>query len=108
MWVPDLFMQRVKENGQWSLMCPHECPGLEDTWGEEFKTLYEKYESEGRARKTMQAQKLWFAILQSQTETGTPYMLYKDACNRKSNQKVSESTQLLVGLADLHKLLIFF
>ncbi|XP_064405543.1 ribonucleoside-diphosphate reductase large subunit-like [Halichondria panicea] len=87
MWVPDLFMERVKQDTTWSLMCPHECPGLADTWGDEFKALYEKYEKEGRARKTVNAHQLWFAILQSQTETGTPYMLYKDACNRKSNQK---------------------
>ena len=89
MWVPDLFMERVKQDTTWSLMCPHECPGLADTWGDEFKALYEKYEKEGRARKTVNAHQLWFAILQSQTETGTPYMLYKDACNRKSNQKVN-------------------
>ena len=89
MWVPDLFMERVKQDTTWSLMCPHECPGLADTWGDEFKELYERYEKEGRARKTVNAHQLWFAILQSQTETGTPYMLYKDACNRKSNQKVN-------------------
>ncbi len=89
MWVPDLFMERVKQDTTWSLMCPHECPGLADIWGDEFKALYEKYEKEGRARKTVNAHQLWFAILQSQTETGTPYMLYKDACNRKSNQKVN-------------------
>lgn len=93
MWVPDLFMERVKSNGSWSLMCPHECPGLADTWGEDFKELYERYEKEGRARATVNAQQLWFAILQSQTETGTPYMLYKDACNRKSNQKVGIQVQ---------------
>eukprot|EP00730_Choanoeca_flexa_P011718 TRINITY_DN2771_c0_g1_i1.p1 TRINITY_DN2771_c0_g1~~TRINITY_DN2771_c0_g1_i1.p1 ORF type:complete len:807 (+),score=259.20 TRINITY_DN2771_c0_g1_i1:68-2422(+) len=87
LWVPDLFMKRVEANGKWTLMCPHECPGLADVWGEEFEALYEKYEREGRGRKTVDAQKLWFAILESQTETGTPYMLYKDACNRKSNQQ---------------------
>lgn len=87
MWVPDLFMRRVQEDTEWSLMCPHECPGLHDSWGEEFEQLYERYEKEGRARATVKAQKLWFAILESQTETGTPYMLYKDACNRKSNQQ---------------------
>jgi ribonucleoside-diphosphate reductase alpha chain len=87
MWVPDLFMERVKENGTWSLFCPNECPGLPDTYGEEFAALYTRYETEGRARKTVQAQDLWFAILESQIETGTPYILYKDACNSKSNQK---------------------
>lgn len=87
LWVPDLFMRRVEEKGMWSLMCPHECPGLADCYGEEFEELYQKYESEGRYRKQIPAQKLWFAILESQTETGTPYMLYKDSCNRKSNQK---------------------
>jgi ribonucleoside-diphosphate reductase alpha chain len=85
LWIPDLFMKRVQENGKWSLFCPHECPGLSDCWGDEFELLYEKYEKEGRARKTVQAQHLWFHILESQTETGNPYMLYKDACNRKSN-----------------------
>ncbi len=87
MWTPDLFMQRVEENGEWSLFCPHEAPGLHECHGEEFEKLYTKYEKEGRARKTIKAQELWFAILESQTETGTPYMLYKDACNKKSNQK---------------------
>lgn len=87
LWVPDLFMKRVEENGDWSLFCPNEAPGLADTYGEEFETLYFKYEREGKMRKTIKAQELWFAILESQTETGTPYMLYKDACNKKSNQK---------------------
>jgi ribonucleoside-diphosphate reductase subunit M1 len=87
LWVPDLFMRRVEADQDWSLMCPHECPGLHDTWGEEFEALYEKYEKEKRYRKQIKAQKLWFAILESQIETGTPYMLYKDACNRKSNQQ---------------------
>ena len=87
MWIPDLFMERVKENGNWSLFCPNEAPGLHDCYGGEFEALYHKYESEGRARKTIKAQDLWFAILESQIETGTPYILYKDACNRKSNQK---------------------
>uniref|UniRef100_A0A060T162 Ribonucleoside-diphosphate reductase n=1 Tax=Blastobotrys adeninivorans TaxID=409370 RepID=A0A060T162_BLAAD len=87
LWIPDLFMERVKNNGDWTLMCPNECPGLDDVYGEEFKALYEKYESEGRGRKTIKAQKLWYAILEAQTETGNPFMLYKDACNRKSNQK---------------------
>lgn len=87
MWTPDLFMKRVEENGDWSLFCPKEAPGLHECHGEEFEKLYTKYEQEGRARKTIKAQDLWFAILESQTETGTPYMLYKDACNNKSNQK---------------------
>jgi ribonucleotide reductase alpha subunit len=88
LWVPDLFMERVKEkNGKWSLMCPHECPGLSDTYGDSFKQLYEKYESEGKARKTISARELWFAILDAQMETGTPYLVYKDSANMKSNQK---------------------
>merc|ERR1712112_557897 len=87
MWIPDLFMKRVKADENWSLMCPDECPGLHEVWGEEFEALYEKYEKEGRARKTVKAQKLWYHIIESQIETGTPYMLYKDACNRKSNQQ---------------------
>jgi ribonucleoside-diphosphate reductase alpha subunit len=88
LWISDLFMERVKEKaGKWSLFCPHECPGLSDCYGEEFRTLYEKYESEGKARKTMLARDLWFQILDAQMETGTPYLLYKDAVNLKSNQK---------------------
>ncbi len=87
LWIPDLFMKRVEENGTWSLFCPNEAKGLSDVWGEEFEALYEKYEKEGKARKTVKAQELWIAILESQIETGTPYMLYKDAANRKSNQK---------------------
>ncbi len=87
LWTPDLFMKRVEENGEWSLFCPNECPGLADCWGKDFERLYEKYEREGRARKTVKAQDLWFAILESQIETGTPYMLYKDHANRKSNQQ---------------------
>jgi len=87
LWVPDLFMKRVKENGMWSLFCPNEAPGLADVWGEKFEELYEKYEVEGRARKKIRAQELWFAIIESQIETGTPYLLYKDACNAKSNQQ---------------------
>jgi ribonucleoside-diphosphate reductase alpha chain len=86
-WIPDLFMKRVEENGNWSLFCPNEAKGLADCWGEEFEALYERYEKEGKARKTIKAQELWFAILESQIETGTPYILYKDAANRKSNQK---------------------
>merc|ERR1711899_33471 len=87
LWIPDLFMKRVKEFGMWSLMCPHECPGLADCWGEEFEKLYERYEAEGRYKKQVKAQDVWSAIVESQIETGTPYMLYKDACNRKSNQQ---------------------
>ena len=87
LWIPDLFMKRVESNGDWSLFCPAEAPGLEDVWGDKFEELYESYEQKGLARKVVKAQKLWYAILESQTETGTPYMLYKDACNRKSNQQ---------------------
>ncbi|MEN9699234.1 MAG: hypothetical protein RLZZ301_432 [Bacteroidota bacterium] len=87
LWIPDLFMQRVKENGDWTLMCPHECPGLSDSHSAEFEALYTKYEKEGRGRKTIKAQDLWFKVLESQIETGTPYMLYKDAANSKSNQQ---------------------
>lgn len=87
LWIPDLFMKRVEKNGNWTLMCPNECPGLYDCWGEKFETLYEKYEKMGKGRKTIKAQKLWFQILESQIETGTPYMLFKDACNSKSNQQ---------------------
>lgn len=87
LWIPDLFMKRVKEDSTWTLMCPNECPGLSDTYGDEFEALYTKYESEGKGRQTVKAQDLWFKILESQIETGTPYMLYKDAANKKSNQK---------------------
>lgn len=87
LWIPDLFMKRVESNETWSLFCPNECPGLADAYGDDFEKLYEKYEREGRARKTVKAQDLWFKVLESQTETGTPYMLYKDAANKKSNQK---------------------
>jgi ribonucleoside-diphosphate reductase alpha chain len=87
LWAPDLFMKRVEANGEWSLFCPHEAPGLSDCWGSEFEALYTKYETEGKARKTIKAQELWFAILQAQIETGTPYLLYKDAANGKSNQQ---------------------
>ena len=87
LWTNDLFMKRVEANGDWTLMCPNECPGLADCWGEEFETLYQKYEAEGKGKKTIKAQQLWFAILESQVETGNPYMLFKDACNRKSNQQ---------------------
>ena len=87
LWIPDLFMKRVEDNGEWTLMCPNECPGLSDVHGEEFEKLYTKYEKEGKGRKTIKAQDLWFKVLESQIETGTPYMLYKDAANEKSNQK---------------------
>jgi len=87
LWIPDIFMKRVEQNGNWSLFCPNEAKGLADSWGEEFEKLYEKYEQEGKARKTLKAQEVWFAILEAQIETGTPYMLYKDAANGKSNQK---------------------
>lgn len=87
MWVPDLFMKRIENNEMWSLFCPNEAPGLADCYGDEFERLYEKYEKEGKARKQIKAQDLWFEILEAQIETGTPYMLYKDAANKKSNQK---------------------
>jgi ribonucleoside-diphosphate reductase alpha chain len=87
LWVSDLFMERVEANEDWSLFCPHEAPGLADCWGKEFEKLYKKYEKEGRARKVVKAQELWFAILDAQVETGTPYLLYKDAANGKSNQQ---------------------
>ena len=87
MWVPDLFMKRVEKNEDCSLMCPAEAPGLADCYGEEFEELYERYEREGRAKRSVKAQKLWYAILEAQIETGNPFMLYKDAANRKSNQK---------------------
>lgn len=87
LWTPDLFMKRVEENGDWTLMCPNECPGLADSWGPEFEALYTKYEAAGKGRKTIKAQDLWFKVLESQMETGTPYMLFKDAANGKSNQQ---------------------
>ncbi len=87
LWIPDLFMKRVESNGDWTLMCPHECPGLSDTHSAEFEALYESYEAAGKGRKTVKAQDLWFKILESQIETGTPYMLYKDSANAKSNQQ---------------------
>jgi ribonucleoside-diphosphate reductase alpha subunit len=87
LWIPDLFMKRVNENGMWSLFCPNECPGLSEAYGDEFEKLYNKYENEGKFRKQVKAQDLWFEVLESQIETGTPYMLYKDAANKKSNQK---------------------
>ena len=86
-WVPDLFMERIKEDGNWTLMCPDECPGLADVYGDQFKELYTKYESEGKGRRTVKARDIWYQVLDAQMETGTPYILYKDACNEKSNQK---------------------
>ena len=87
LWIPDLFMERVKTNGDWTLMCPDQCPGLSDVYGAKFAELYTKYETDGKGRKTVKARDLWFKILDSQMETGTPYLLYKDAVNEKSNQK---------------------
>ena len=100
LWVPDLFMKRIEEDGNWSLFCPNEAPGLADVVGAEFEALYTKYESEGRARKVLKAQKLWFEILDAQIESGTPYLLYKDAANLKSNQKnlgIIKSSNLCVA-----------
>ena len=87
LWIPDLFMERVKENGDWTLMCPDECPGLSEVYGDEFNQLYAQYETNGKGRKTMKARDLWFQVLDAQMETGTPYLLYKDSVNNKSNQK---------------------
>ncbi len=87
LWIPDLFMKRMEQNKDWSLFCPNECPGLSDCWGDKFEELYAKYESEGKARKTLPAQKIWQMILDAQIQTGTPYLLYKDACNGKSNHQ---------------------
>ena len=87
LWIPDLFMKRVEDNGDWPLFCPNECPGLADTHGEEFEKLFKSYEEKGMAKKTMKAQDIWFKVLESQVETGMPFMLYKDAANGKSNQK---------------------
>jgi len=112
LWIPDLFMRRVQSNGDWTLMCPHECPGLQDTWGNKFDDLYEQYEREGRGRKTIKAQKLWSAIVESQIETGTPYMLYKDSCNGKSNQqnlgtiKCSNLCTEIVEYSDEHEVAV--
>ena len=87
LWISDLFMERVKTSGKWSLFCPHECPGLSDCYGDKFVELYQQYETEGKARKVVNARDLWFKILDAQMETGTPYILYKDAANKKSNQQ---------------------
>jgi len=104
MWIPDLFMKRVQDDGEWSLMCPDECPGLSDVYGEEFEKLYEKYEAEGKYKKKMKAQQIWLAILKSQIETGTPYLLYKDAVNKKTNQKhsgVVKSSNLCTEITEI-------
>ena len=87
LWIPDEFMRRVKNDEMWTLMCPDQCKGLSDTYGEDFDILYKHYEKEGKGLRQVKARKVWFKILDSQMETGTPYMLYKDACNKKSNQK---------------------
>ena len=87
LWISDLFMERVKANAQWTLFSPDEASQLENLWGDEYKQMYEKYEREGKGRKTIPAQQIWFKICVSQIETGTPYILYKDAANRKSNQQ---------------------
>src|SRR5690606_23002310 len=87
LWIPDLFMKRVEANEEWSLFCLHEAPGLHDCFGERFEELYLRYESEARARRVIKAEDLWFAIIEAQIETGTPYLLYKDAANGKSNQQ---------------------
>jgi ribonucleotide reductase alpha subunit len=87
LWVPDLFMERIKTDGQWTLMCPDECPGLAEVYGQDFVDLYTKYEQDGKGRKSVRARDLWFQVLDAQMETGTPYLLYKDACNKKSNQQ---------------------
>ena len=87
LWTPDLFMERVEQNADWSFFCPNECPGLQDAYGEEFKKLYESYEAQGLARETIPARTVWDKVVEAQIETGTPYMLYKDSANMKSNQK---------------------
>ncbi len=106
MWIPDLFMKRVEDGGDWSLFCPDKCPGLADCYGDEFEKLYTQYESEGRANFTIPAMQVWKAIIKSQTETGTPYMLYKDSCNRKSNQKnigIIKSSNLCTEILEVSK-----
>lgn len=106
MWIPDLFMKRVEEGGNWSLFCPDKCPGLSDCYGDEFEKLYTQYEAGGRANTTVPAMQVWKAIIKSQTETGTPYMLYKDSCNHKSNQKnigVIKSSNLCTEILEVSK-----
>lgn len=95
LWIPDMFMRRVQENGDWPLFCPAEAPNLHEVYGDEFDELFLRYEKEGRAKKTMPAQKLWYAILEAQTETGGPFMLYKDAANRKSHSLLDTSSLML-------------
>ena len=106
LWIPDLFMKRVKNNENWTLMCPDECPGLSDKYGDDFEELYNHYEKNNMGKKTISAQELWFSILDAQIETGTPYMLYKDACNRKSNQKnigIIKSSNLCTEIIEVSK-----
>jgi hypothetical protein len=100
LWIPDLFMTRVKNDQTWTLMCPDECPGLADVYGEEFEALYAKYEASGKGRVTIKARDLWFKVLDAQMETGTPYLCYKDSANKKSNQKnvgIIKSSNLCVA-----------
>lgn len=99
LWIPDMFMRRVEENGEWPLFCPAEAPGLHEVYGEEFDALFLKYEKEGRAKKVVQAQKLWYAILEAQTETGNPFMLYKDAANRRCRHRVQQTYLLLMHIS---------
>ena len=87
LWIPDLFMKKVHDDDEWCLFCPNECKGLSDCYGDEFEKLYQEYENGGRYRRRVNARELWYSILNSQIETGTPYLLYKDSCNGKSNQK---------------------
>ena len=115
LWIPDLFMKRVKENKNWTLMCPDKCPGLADVYGDKFEELYTRYENEDKGNKTMNARELWFKILDSQIETGTPYILFKDAANKKSNQKnlwksefIKERNELtLMVLINVRELLMY-
>ena len=95
MWIPDLFMKRVEADAEWTLMCPNECPGLFSNHSEDFEELYTKYEAQGKGRKTIKARDLWEKILESQIETGTPYMLYKDAANRKEQPEKSGNHSIL-------------
>ena len=105
LWIPDLFMKRVKANGKWTLMCPDKCPGLSDVYGDEFEELYTRYENENKGNKTMSARDLWFQMLDSQIETGTPYMLYKDAANKKSNQRILAPLSLQIYIHGNNRIL---